>query len=47
MRRSVSVVCSDKTGTLTYNQMMATRIRTANQQFIVGEVGTIRTQLRL
>lgn len=36
---SVSVVCSDKTGTLTLNEMMVTRVRTAEQQFIVEGQG--------
>jgi P-type E1-E2 ATPase len=34
---SVSVICSDKTGTLTYNEMMVTAVRTANKLFTVGK----------
>ena len=36
---AVSVVCTDKTGTLTLNQMMVTRIRTRAQQYFVDGAG--------
>lgn len=35
----MSIVCSDKTGTLTLNQMMVTSIRTRAQVFPVGGAG--------
>lgn len=35
----MSVICSDKTGTLTYNEMMVTHIRTATHAFAVGGNG--------
>ena len=41
---SVSVVCSDKTGTLTYNEMMVTAVRTATKHFTVGMYMTQQTR---
>ena len=36
---AVSVVCSDKTGTLTLNQMMVTRVRSRAAQYVVDGAG--------